>query len=198
MSVKSALHTMADIEEGPANVATNKTVLQTTRNMVLFSLAAGLAFGPFWVGPDKVADAIFGHADEAKFALKAMISAIVCAVAHELFFAFVPRFEAKYGGRVVYNSVTGTGKAARIFVQVTAYDFGGIIFLGGGEALIAVFPETTNKVAYVARATGSFFLGFSTWYLFMEWWYRVLTCKKAERDDDVQRGGAIRTLLNIF
>jgi hypothetical protein len=69
--------------------------------------------------------------------------------------------------------------------------------LGGGEALIAVFPETTNEIAYVARATGSFFLGFSAWYLFMEWWYRVLPCKKAERDDDVQRVGAIRTVLNI-
>lgn len=91
----------------------------------------------------------------------------------------------------------GTSFLKRALTQIFAYDIGGILFLGGCKALVALFPVTTNTWFYVARATGSFFLGFATWYLFMEWWYRVQNSKKARRELEYVNDGFLRTDLNL-
>lgn len=78
---------MGDVEarEGEGSHAITKTVLQTSRDTLLFTLSAGLAFGPFWVGVDKLV-AMIDSDGEGIFALRAAVSVMTCAVAHEFFF----------------------------------------------------------------------------------------------------------------
>jgi hypothetical protein len=47
--------------------------------------------------------ATLGRQTDGKFALAATVSAIACACVHEVFFTYVPKLEAHFGGQVIYK-----------------------------------------------------------------------------------------------
>jgi hypothetical protein len=135
-----------DVEhEAPAPAAIAKDVRQTLRDMVLFSVAAGLAFGLFWYGILTVLDLRLWRETQAGFAVAAMCSALCCAVVHKFLFFFVPVLETWHGGRVVYRPVAGTSVLKRLLFALFRDEVGDIIFLGLGESAIVALPAAGAK-----------------------------------------------------
>jgi hypothetical protein len=131
----------------------------------LFSFAAGIAFG-IWYGVKALFGANLGRQTEGKFALAATVSAIACACVHEVFFTYVPKLEAHFGGRVIHKWAEDTPPMNKKFISIMRDMFGGVVFLGVPEAAIGALPETRNCITNILRVTCSYVLGFFPWYLY--------------------------------